>query len=125
MRHADHVGMFDVYRPDPPVACPWCAAPVGHWQGKDGPNALLVWQQGTPHPVAQAVDEDARIDPARYAEFSLPERFSILGVCPNDHAPVADCRCVDGVWTEIDLTAEELKVVEAAQRTRLRKWRGY
>src|SRR4051794_36684472 len=106
--------MFDYYRPDPPVLCPWCGELVEWWQGKAGPNALLVWQQGQPHPVAQQVDEDARMDPARYAEFTLPDQFSILGVCPNDHSPVAECRCESGVWLTIDLSGEDAKAEEAA-----------
>jgi hypothetical protein len=97
------MGMYDEYEPVPQPRCPWCEAGFStHWQGKDGPNLLLVWRQGERHPVDQSIDEDARMERERYAEFVLPEQFTILGECDNGHFVTARGRCVGGVWRELD-----------------------
>lgn len=43
--------MFDCYEPVPALACPFCAAPLGGWQGKGGPCLLLTWKQGVRSPL--------------------------------------------------------------------------
>jgi hypothetical protein len=117
--------MYDLYQPQPTIPCPWCGRDIEWWQGKDGPNLLFVWRQHEPHPVDDQSDPQFRIDPSRFVEFSLPENFEIWGRCPEDHLPLARCHCVDGVWTDIDLTDAETSAEGDAQRRRLREWRGY
>jgi hypothetical protein len=118
------MGMYDEYEPVPQPRCPWCEAGFStHWQGKDGPNLLLVWRQGERHPVDQSIDEDARMERERYAEFVLPEEFTILGECDNGHFVTARGRCVGGVWRELNLSEERAKVEEKAWRDRQRRWR--
>jgi hypothetical protein len=59
---------------------------------------------------------EARIDPGRYREFTLPDAFDITGWCVEGHSFEVDCHCVEGVWTQIDLSAEYRKVEEARGR---------
>lgn len=116
--------MFDEYEPVPPVSCPWCGGEVVSWQGSDGPNLLLLWQQGSAHPVDQRVDADVAMDRARYGEFTLPETFSITGHCRNDHLIDANCGCHEGVWTSVDLSTELAKVEEKRASDRRRQPRA-
>ena len=109
--------MYDEYEPVPSLSCLWCGEPSGDCQGKDGPNALFRWRQFEAHPIDQPIDEDARIDPARFSEFSLPESFSISCWCSNHHVMQVDCRCENGVWVEVNLDQERLKVAEARKHT--------
>jgi hypothetical protein len=88
--------MFDWYEPRNGVACATCGAEIDGWQGKNGPRALFLWRQGERHPVDQAIDDDARIDASRYAEFALPESFGITGCCPAGHFNHCQGACVDG-----------------------------
>lgn len=97
------MGMFDWFEPEPIVACPRCGEPVDGWQGKQGPCALLVWVQGVARPIAQRVDEDARLDDTQLATFTLPDEFEIYGECPNGHETILRCRCTDGIWTQATL----------------------
>ena len=57
------MGMFDWYEPSGALSCPVCSAELSEWQGKDGPCALFVWQQGFAVPVDQNVVENARCQP--------------------------------------------------------------
>jgi hypothetical protein len=91
--------MFDTYEPEPPLPCPVCGGASLGWQGKDGPCALFLWRQGHRHPVDQPIDEDARIDPQRYAEFTLPQTFALLGWCAQDHQYGATGHAPEGTWT--------------------------
>lgn len=119
------MGMYDYYRPVPELACLWCGGKMVMWQGKDGPNLLYFWQQGCPAPVDDASDPEYQAtEEVRRAE-RLPDHFSILGVCENDHVMHAQGTCSDGVWTELDLTEEEARVEEKRERDRLRDLRGY
>ena len=91
------MGMFDWYEPDPPITCISCDAVPAEWQGKEGPNALLVWRQGRRHPVLQRADDGlARAD---LMTFVLPERFRFSTTCENGHELLFEGRTTDGVWT--------------------------
>jgi hypothetical protein len=97
------MGMFDHYRPKPDIGCRVCGAAHLEWQGKDGPKALFVWEQGQLAPVGQLVDEECKILPEDRAEVRLPVRFEIY----------AECRCSTflgavgvtehGVWKRTEL----------------------
>ncbi len=91
------MGMFDWYEPAQ-QACPVCDRPIAEWQGKDGPNLLFVWRQGTPHPVDQRVD-DVRLPPAETAPFRLPSTFTIYAYCCGGASPVeALCGVTSSCW---------------------------
>ena len=113
--------MFDYYEPVPKQECPWCGGPFRVWQGKDGPNALVVWRQGHRHPVEQRVVEESRVD---VTQFVLPDVFGITGWCENDHMTGASCRCRDGVWQEMSLDEDDLRRAEEQQeRDRIQRLR--
>jgi hypothetical protein len=117
------VGMFDYYRPQPGVACPWCGENL-MWQGKDGPNLLFVWEQGERHPVEHDIDEEIRFTTDRLQEFVLPETFDIRGWCTNGHGIRASCRCSGGIWSEIDTSEAERQAAEDAERERIKRLRA-
>lgn len=81
------MGLYDHYDPIPEIACPNCSSSLHGWQGKDAACALFLWRQEHPHPVDQTIDDDTRIPPSRYAEFSLPQTFCFYTSC-------SEC----GVW---------------------------
>lgn len=112
-----NVGMFDYYDPVPALECPWCGAPFKVWQGKEGPNALLVWRQGHEHPVDQRVVPESRGD---LNAFSLPTTFVIAGSCVNEHVTNARCRCIDRVWQDIAFDEAEQRRAEEWRRDRSR-----
>ncbi len=99
------MGMFDHYIPDPPLRCPVCGSALDGWQGKDGPNALMVWRQGVAAPIDQAIeDEDVRLEPHQLAKFRLPQTFEIYEWCCGGHfALEAVCRTSDGIWSSTEL----------------------
>jgi hypothetical protein len=105
------MGMFDQYITDPPLSCPVCSAFLRGWQGKDGPNALVVWQQGIAEPLAQLVDPDFMLPDEELAEFRLPEEFTIYTSCCHERFFIyAECYATDGIWTRTELmTAENTK----------------
>jgi hypothetical protein len=119
-----HVGMFDTYQPLPVIPCVWCGHEVSTWQGKDGPNLLVVWRQGEPHPIDHPVDEECRLDPASLAELALPPEFVIFGWCDRGHRLSARCRAIDGVWQMTDLS-EALDEVGSSRQTDLLRQLGY
>lgn len=90
--------MFDWYEPDPPIKCVSCTAIPADWQGKEGPNALLVWRQGHLHPVRQAADE--ALAEAELLAFILPTRFRFSTTCENGHELLFEGRTTDGIWTD-------------------------
>jgi hypothetical protein len=99
--------MFDWYEPDLSATCPSCGSPVIGWQGYDGPCALLVWEQGRRHPVAQRADEDARLSSVELLNYTLPPSFSLTGWCENNHALAASGHCNEaGIWDRTQLRAE-------------------
>jgi hypothetical protein len=93
---------------------------VPQYRGSDGPSIMLLWRQGEPHPIDDLASDPYRIDPNRYTEFSLPDTFSITGTCERGHVLQMECRCSDGVWTEVDASSEQARVDEA--RTHRRGW---
>jgi hypothetical protein len=107
----------------PELPCLWCGGRVETWQGKDGPNPLLVWRQGNAHPVAQPVADAVQVSAEVRRQFSLPPDFTISGFCVNGHVMHAHCHSEGGVWRTTDLTAEETKVEEKAERDRLKRLR--
>lgn len=97
------MGMFDWYRPLGTFECPVCHTPLREWQGKDGPRALYVWQQGAAAPVDQACDEECKGLPEITQASRLPSSFTIYSHDCGRHRVSADCRTVDGVWNETRL----------------------
>lgn len=95
--------MFDWYEPNPAIPCPTCRRQPDGWQGKDGPNALFVWEQGVRHPVGQRVDDDAAFDPSRYSEFELPDSFRLYATCAEHGELEAHGWCEDGIWKRTNL----------------------
>jgi hypothetical protein len=93
--------MFDYYRPAGEQRCPVCLRLLREWQGKDGPNGLFVWHEGTGFPVDQAVDDEIRVDREARNRLALPPRFTIYSYDCPEHQPVdAVCTAAGGVWTE-------------------------
>lgn len=102
------MGMYDEYEPKGALVCPACGAAIPRqprWQGKDGPNRLLVWMQGERHPVSHAVDEERRLEGEDLNRFVLPQRFVIYSECSGQghHWVEAECRCEGGVWCSLTL----------------------
>jgi len=93
-----YLGMFDWYEPVPLIKCVSCEAVPADWQGKTGPNALLVWRQGHRHPVRQCADD--ALAGADLARFVLPERFRFYTTCENGHELLFEGRTSDGVWID-------------------------
>ncbi len=111
--------MLDEYIPDPPLDCPACGSVLDGWQGKDGPNALMIWQQGVAGPIDQAIDdEEVKLEPERLAKFRLPDRFSIYTTCCGRGFFVeANCYTNDETWSRTELvTAETAKQQKQEQR---------
>jgi hypothetical protein len=99
------MGMFDWYRPTGDLKCPACGRPLTTWQGKDGPRALFVWQQGEAAPVAQEADDDVQLAKGERQGIRLPSRFTIYSYdCPDHHPVDADCVCVGEVWATTSIT---------------------
>lgn len=95
------MSMFDSYRPAYEQRCPVCSRVLRQWQGKDGPNGLFLWAEGTRSPVEQAVDEELQIDRGTRERLVLPARFVIYSYdCPEHHPIEAECRAPDGTWIE-------------------------
>ena len=97
------MGMFDHYRPRPNLACPVCGASDLDWQGKGGPCALFVWEQGQASPVGQGVDDECRIPAESMSEFRLPVRFEIYAGCRCPTFLEAVGFSERGVWSRTEL----------------------
>ena len=104
------MGMFDWYKPKGVIHCPKCGTDLREWQGTAGACALFVWEQGARHPVDQlADDEDMRWSLDERQGFELPDTFEIYSHDCEKHRPIdAKCKCVNGVWTDIEVLAEPL-----------------
>lgn len=94
-----YLSMFDWYEPDPPIKCISCDAIPAEWQGREGPNALLVWRQGHRHPIRQRADDEA-LAGAELLAFVLPEQFHFYTTCENGHQLLFGGRTTGGVWTD-------------------------
>jgi hypothetical protein len=70
--------MFDWYEPQPAIPCRRCGRPL-EWQGKEGPNLLLRWRQGSRAPVGQDCDDQWAVQ-LELVE-PLPTRFEIHAYC--------------------------------------------
>ena len=111
------MGMFDWYKPADLFACPICQTPLKEWQGKDGPRALYVWQQGVPAPVEQACDEECKGLPEVRAASRLPSMFSIYSHDCERHCVFATCKTQDAVWNETLI--DEILDLETQKRVRI------
>lgn len=103
------MGMFDYFHPVGVTQCPIDGHALNEWQGKDGPCALFLWEQGQRHPVDQPIDQECRLSPEQWRQFTLPERFVIYSYDCPDHPIIARCTTEEGVWTatSIDWDASE------------------
>lgn len=97
------MGMFDHYRPKPDIGCSVCGVSELEWQGKDGPCALFVWEQGHAAPVDQLVSEDCAILPQKRAKVRLPRRFEIYAKCQCPTFLRAVGSTEHGVWMRTEL----------------------
>lgn len=99
------MGLYDAYEPSGDFTCAACGGPITDWQGKDGPNALLVWRQGVAAPLGheRGVAPESRIDPMHLAELRLPPTFHFSGWCDQDHMTDAVGRCRGDVWSETEI----------------------
>lgn len=97
------MSMFDWYRPSGSHDCPVCRVPLRQWQGKDGPCALYVWQQGIAMPIDQACDEECRGSDELMSAARLPDSFTIYSDDCGQHFVAASCRSADGIWTEMQV----------------------
>jgi hypothetical protein len=96
------MGMFDWYRPDPPIACPECGRELSDWQGKDGPCGLMVWSQGVAHPIDQPVEEECRWSDEELRRFRLPSSVAIYA---SDEQHWIDARAIveNGTWRRTEI----------------------
>ena len=94
------MGMFDTYRPKGPPKCPACGHPLTEWQGKEGPNALFVWEEGIAYPVDQPVVEECKLPLERRMQWRLPASFTIYSYdCDTHHLIYAKCKAVGDTWS--------------------------
>jgi hypothetical protein len=94
------MGMFDTFIAEPPLRCRSCGSDVSVFQGKDGPCALFVWEQGVASPVRQTGDDQWAVPDAERITFRLPDEFEIYANCPKCHAWITGTGyCSDRVWT--------------------------
>ena len=102
------MGLFDYYRPQPPLVCPACRAPLNEWQGYEGPCGLFVWEQGTAAPIDQLASPDVRLDPVDMKQVRLPASFHIRARCCSPQFAVeAVGGSREGVWdTTTVITAD-------------------
>jgi hypothetical protein len=107
------MSMFDYFRPASQQVCPVCNRVLNEWQGKDGPNGLFIWSEGTPYPIEQAVSEDVRIDASARGKLRLPARFVIYSYgCPDHHPIEAECGTSDGVWITTTIRPYSARVAD-------------
>ena len=97
------MSMFDRYRPSGTLVCPACRTSLSEWQGKDGPCALYIWQQGIAAPIDQDCDDECRGSAELMAASRLPESFTIYSDDCGRHFVAASCRSHDGIWLETHL----------------------
>lgn len=91
------MGMFDYYVPVPVLACPRCCAPLGAWQGKGGPCALLTWTQHERRPTQHDLAKEACLADGGTTIYT---ECAACGVWVN-----AECAIVGGLWVETRTTS--------------------
>ncbi len=94
------MGMFDSYKPSSNLNCPVCGEKLAQWQGKNGPCALFVWQEGSASPIdQQAGDTNCSIE--QRASNRLPKEFEIYSYdCNCPYPNEAICTTEDGIWSK-------------------------
>ena len=94
------MGMFDHYEPVPPLE--FQGEELSGWQGKDGPNNLLVWRQHCPSPLGRQVDEQWQLSPEELSKLRLSDgELKIYTDLPsNGRWFDATILVRDGVWVE-------------------------
>ncbi len=90
--------MFDTYKPAQVKECPVCGGPLIQWQGKDGPCALFVWEEGFASPTTQEAD-DMNISEEERNRVRLPASFEIYSHdCDCQYTVEAICEAINGTW---------------------------
>ena len=98
------MGMFDYYQPVPELKCSVCDGVLTGWQGKDGPCALFVWQQGFAAPTDQNVRDKCRSSDSQIANARLPVEFYISSDdCGCSRFVEAIGRTINGIWMTTEL----------------------
>jgi hypothetical protein len=98
------MGMFDWYRPQPPVNCPICGTVLSGWQGKSGSCGLFEWVQGHRIPEKQIVDNQFAISDLARQGVILPEDFELYTSCGTCKTWIeAHGWCDDGIWNRVEL----------------------
>jgi hypothetical protein len=103
------MGLYDYYKPDPPIECPKCGGQLSGWQGKDGHPALLVWKQGIDAPIDQHGDVSFRVPVERMTTFKVSKEFSIYGgECKcgyhfDSSRFTIRCAALDGIWQTTEI----------------------
>ncbi len=103
------MSMFDWYKFTENPRCPKCGTELKEWQGKDGPCALFVWEQGKSNPISQEIEDDEiRWSDEDLQRFFLPDSFTIYSYDCEKHQPIiAECKCIDGVWLDFKFIQPE------------------
>lgn len=100
------MSMFDWYRPKPERSCRVCGRVLRDWQGKDGPCALFLWEQGVRSPVDHPIDDDLKLPPDQLATWRLPSRFRIRARCKCGARVDAEGVCRDETWMETQFAGD-------------------
>lgn len=103
--------MFDSYEPSTTLNCSTCQVSLNGWQGKDGPNELLLWKQGHPTPVGFLTVDDQFIafDSADAGDNDrLPAVFKFYTHCEGCNSRItAVGKCINGTWTSSEVASVE------------------
>lgn len=98
------MGMFDIYIPRPQILCPRCSQALSDWQGKNGPCALLVFEQGAFGATRQEIPDECKcLSAEQLRAFRLGEHFLIYTSCCG-YWYEAECTSHEGRWNESKLT---------------------
>lgn len=93
------MSLFDYYQFEG-AKCPECGHPLIEWQGKDGPNALLVWRECEQYPTDQIAECEIKLNENELKQFSLPDKFEIYSYdCPRHQPVIATGHSLGGVWS--------------------------
>ena len=109
--------MFDTFKPAQVQKCPVCGRVLTEWQGKDGPCALFVWEEGVAWPTSQEAS-DMNISDEERKDVRLPEKFEIYSYdCDCPYPVEAVCVTTSGTWSSTKIIDSSL----AEQRKEERK----